>query len=125
MISRVRFAVIYVWPPPLVYILDRCLNPASHCRRRRFDGNPRINLCDYAQIRPSAFGGAWRLRHGRRVRLLGDVNGLGAVLALSLCALVNPRIATRLTHSLIHSRSLPPSAYEAIKAARARGKTSR
>ena len=122
MISRVRVAVIYVWPPPLVYILDRCLNPASHCRRR-FDGNPRINLCDYAQIRPSAFGGAWRLRHGRRVRLLGDVNGFGAVLAPSLCALVNPRIATRLTHSFTPAPyRVPPSAWEAIKAAR--GKTS-
>ena len=64
-------------------------NPASHCRRRRFDGNPRINLCDYAQIRPNAFvvvvvvGGGGGGDATGAAAAVGDANGLGAVLAPS------------------------------------------
>ena len=107
---------IYALPLVYSYWIDG-VNPAFQCRRhRRVDGNLRINLCGYAQIRPNAFGDGG----------LGDVNGLCSAdpLPRFLCALVNPRIATRLA-SRTRSPSLPSSPRlmnEAIKAAL--GKTS-
>ena len=76
-------AILYSCPPSRRYSswID-VVNPAFHFHRR-FDGNLRINLRGYAQIRPNAFGAGGRAAP-QAARRLGDVNGLCAVTAPSL-----------------------------------------